>query len=200
MGKFDLIKKNRIFFDRIARYYNLGIFEKWQGNIKKIAINMVDIKDYSKILDAGCGTGDLLATLNQMNKSLQLYGVDISPIMLKISKRKLIKANFKLSPVEEIKEKGFYDYIFSTDAFHHYENPDLAMRNFYRALKKQGYLIVIDLDFGIFNHIFHKIEPGNSKMNSSLELKNVFKKYGFKEIKQKRVSLVNVISIGKKKI
>ena len=194
----NLIKKNRIFFDRIAKYYDFSIFKKWQKNVKNTAFEMIYIKDHSKVLDAGGGTGSLLDTLNQMNKNLQLYGIDISPVMLKIAKKKSIRAHFKLSSVEEINEKEFYDYVFSTDAFHHYENQDLAMQNFYRALKKEGYLIIIDFDFRIFNNIFHKIEPGNSKMNSSLQLKNLFKKYGFKEVKQKRVGLVNVITIGRK--
>jgi ubiquinone/menaquinone biosynthesis C-methylase UbiE len=198
--KNNLIGKNRIFFNRIAKYYDFSIFKKWQENVKNTAFEMTYLKDHTKILDAGCGTGSLLGMLNKINKTLQLYGIDISPVMLKIAKKKLIKANFKLSSVEKINEKEFYDYIFSTDAFHHYENQDLAMRNFYRALKKEGRLVIIDFDFGIFNHIFHKIEPGNNKMNSSLEFMNLFKKYGFKEIKQKRVGLFNVITIGKKEM
>lgn len=195
----NLIKRNRIFFDRIAKYYDFSIFKKWQENVMRIAIRMIHIKNNSKILDAGCGTGNLLDMLNKMNKNLRLYGIDISPKMLKIAKKKINGANLKLSSVEEINQKNLYDYIFSTDAFHHYENQNLAMQKFYRALKEEGYLIVIDFDFVIFNHIFHKIEPGNSKMNSSLEFKNLFKKWEFKEIKQKRVGLVNVITIGKKK-
>ena len=93
----NLIKKNRIFFDRIAKYYDFSIFKKWQKNVKNTAFEMIYIKDHSKVLDAGCGTGSLLDTLNQMNKNLQLYGIDISPVMLKIAKKKSIRAHFKLS-------------------------------------------------------------------------------------------------------
>jgi len=195
----NLIKKNRTFFNNIARYYDFSIFKKRQEKIMKIAIDMINLKYYSRILDAGCGTGNLLNLLNKKNKNLQLYGIDISTEMLKIAKKKSTKINFKLRSVEKINEKGFYDYIFSSDAFHHYENQDLAMQNFYTSLKKNGFLIVIDFNFGVFNYLFHKIEPGNNKMNSSLEFRNLFKKYGFKEIKQKKVGIINLITIGKKK-
>lgn len=195
----NLIKKNKVFFNKIAKYYDLAIFKKGQEKIKGIVINMINPKEKSKILDVGCGTGGLLYLLNKMNRNFKLYGIDISPKMLEIAKSKLIKADYKLLSVEEINSKNFYDYIFCTDAFHHYENQDLAMQNLYRALKKEGYLIIVDLDFGIFNYIFHKIEPGNSKMNSSFEFRNLFKKYGFKEIRQKRTGLINIITIGKKK-
>jgi len=195
----SLIKKNRIFFNRIAKHYDFGIFKKWQEKIKRIALGMIAIKDNSKILDAGCGTGSLLSILSKTNPRVKLYGIDISSEMLKIARKKLgRKANLELSSVEELSKKEYYDYIFSSDAFHHYANQELAMQNFYQALKKGGYLIVLDVDFGIFNSFFHKIEPGNSKMNSSLEFRNLFRKHNFKEIKQKRVGLINVITIGRK--
>ena len=194
----DLIKKNKRFFDKISKYYDFRLFKKWQESVKKVALEMIDIKNNSKILDAGCGTGSLLSMLKKLKPSTKLYGIDISPKMLKIAKKKVKSANLKLSSVEEINKKEFYDHIFSSDAFHHYENQNMAMQNFYKALKQEGHLTIIDFDFGIFNYLLHKIEPGNSKMNSSSDFKNLFKEHGFYEIKQKRVSLVNIITIGKK--
>ena len=58
--------------------------------------------------------------------------------MLEIAKKKLgNKAKLNLIPIEKINYKTKFDYIFSTEAFHHYEDQKKAMKNFYFALKKQ---------------------------------------------------------------
>src|SRR3989344_2497200 len=191
----SLLQKNIEFFNRIAKYYD--ILRIWLNKILKKLIKETKIKDNSAILDAGCGTGNFLKILSN-NKTLKLYGIDISPKMLEIAKRKLRKkADLRLLQVENLKDKNKFYYIFSTEAFHHYEDQEKAMKNFNLALKKNGQLIVADLNFGrILNWVFHKLEPGNSKMNSKKDFYRLFKKYGFKDIKQKRLGLFVIISVG----
>jgi len=191
-----LKQKNIKFFNKIARHYDKGIFKNLLFNPVKKAVEFVNVKKNSKILDAGCGTGNLLKILEDKNKGLKLYGVDISKEMLKIAKKKLKKAKIKLEAAEKLTfKKKYFDYVFSVDAFHHYYNYDLVMRNFYRVLKRDGCLIVVDFSFGIF---FNKIEPGNNEMHTAREFKELFKKYKFKDIKQKKVGLFSILTIGRK--
>ena len=193
-----LEEKNKKFFNKFASSYDAKIFKKWQENIRKKIIEEAGIKNNSKILDAGCGTGELLYILSK-NKKLKLYGIDVSDKMLEVAEKKLgERANLKLSSVEKMDFKNnSFDYIFSEDAFHHYANYDLVMKNFYRILKNGGKLIVADFNFGIIiNKIFHWLEPGNNKMHSKKEFIELFKKYGFKRIKQKKINLIQVLTIG----
>ena len=193
-----LEEKNRKFFNKLASRYDAKIFKKWQENIRKRIIKKAEIKKNSKILDAGCGTGELLYILSK-NKKLKLYGIDVSEEMLKIAGKKLgKKTKLSMSSVENVNFKNnSFDYIFSEDAFHHYANYGLVMKNFYRILKKGGKLIVVDFNFGaILNKVFHWLEPGNNKMHSKKEFIELFKKYGFKRIKQKKINLIQVLTIG----
>jgi len=196
----NLEQKNKEFFDKIAGYYDKIIFKNFLLNLVKKAVKFVDVKKKSKILDAGCGTGNLLKILEDENKNLELYGVDISEEMLKIAKKKIENAKIKLEAVERLSFKeNYFDYVFSVDAFHHYYNSKLVMKNFYRVLKKDCYLAVVDFSFGILlNKIFNKIEPGNNEMHTALEFKELFKKYKFKDIRQKRLGLFSILTIGKK--
>lgn len=194
-------QKNKKFFNKIAKYYDRGIFKGWNKKIEKETIEIANIKRNSRILDAGCGIGNLLMLLQGLKKNLKLYGIDISEEMLRIARKKLKnKAKLKLIALEKINFKdNYFDYIFSVDSFHHYANYDSVMRNFHRVLKKNGRLIVVDFNFGFTgNKIFHAIEPGNNKMHSVSEFRELFKRYKFKNIKQKRIGLFSILIMGEK--
>ncbi|MEK6859844.1 MAG: class I SAM-dependent methyltransferase [Nanoarchaeota archaeon] len=197
--KNKILIKNRYFFNKIARYYDNKIFLKYLTNSQIKMLNFVKIKNNSKILDVGCGTGNLLKILEKQNKNNHLYGIDISEEMLKIARKKLKKAKLKLQSAENLDFKKSFDYVFSTEAFHHYANYKLVMRNFNNSLKRNGRLIALDFDFGfLLNRIFHSIEPGNNKMHSALEFKKLFKQHGFRNIIQKRINLFLLLTIGEK--
>ncbi len=194
-----IITKNKKFFNSIAKYYD-GSFRGWFTKVLIKALKNVNIKENSRILDVGCGTANLLKLLEDMDKNLDLYGIDISEEMLKIANKKLKNSKLKLQSAEEIDfRSNYFDYVFSTEAFHHYADHNKAMKNFHRILKERGTLIIIDLDFGlILNKIFHKIEPGNTKTHSPEEFRKLFESSGFREIKQKRINLFFILTIGKK--
>ncbi len=195
-----VIETNKKFFDKVADFYDSGILHSWLHKILKKSLKNIVINNNSIVLDAGCGTGNLLFLLEQENKNLSLYGIDISPEMLKIAKRKLgKKAKLKLMQVESLNYKEKFGYIFSSEAFHHYSNQEKAMNNFHNSLKKNGKLIVVDLNFGkVLNWIFHKIEPGNSRMNSAEDFRRLFKDSKFKDINQKKIGLFVIMTTGEK--
>ena len=196
----NLKQENIEFFDKIAKHYDKGIFKNLLLKPVKKTVEFVNVKKNSKILDAGCGTGNLLKILENKNKNLRLRGVDISKEMLKIARKKLKNAKIELGAVEKLTfKKNYFDYVFSIDAFHHYYNQGLVMRNFYRVLKKNGELVIVDFSFGIlFNRIFSRIEPGNNGMHTASEFKELFREHKFKDIKQKKVGLFSILTIGRK--
>ena len=196
------IERNKFIFNKIAGYYDY-FFRRWFSSIQKRAIKIagIDNKSKGKLLDVGFGTGNLLLLLGK-NKKLQLFGIDISKNMLLIAKEKLreskIKANLKLLAIENFKEKNKYNYIFSTEAFHHFSNQEKAIKNMFNALKKNGKLIIVDLNFGILNYFFHLIEPGNSKMNNAYEFRKLFEENNFKNIKQEKIGWFFLLTEGEK--
>lgn len=188
----DLKEINRRFFNILARYYDF-FFRKMFSGVEEKVIGIVKIKK-GKVLDVGCGTGNFLLKLSK-KKGLKLYGADISEKMLEIAREKLgNKAKLRL--VEAEKVKGKYDYVFSFEAFHHLDK-EKAMKNFCKILKKNGKLIVVDLNFGFLNKVFSLIEPGNTGMFSLIEFKNIFKAYKFRDIKQRKIGL-NILTFGRK--
>jgi|SRR3989344_4444079 len=193
----EIKRQNEIFFNRIARYYDMA-FGNWIRKIQIRVIKSVKIRNKSRILDAGCGTGNLLALLEGYN--LKLYGIDTSKEMLKIAKKKLRNSNLRLAQIENLKfKKKYFDYIFSIDAFHHYSDKEEAMETFYRILKKNGKLIIVDVTFGrLLNKTLKKLEPGNSGIYTKSEMENIFKQHNFKCIRRKKVGMLTMMTTGTK--
>ena len=120
--------------------------------------------------------------------------------MLDIAKKKIRKSRIVLGSVEKLPYKNnFFDYIFSTDAFHHYSDKNKAISQFRNKLKNDGILVIVDLNFSyFFNKIFSFIEPGNSGTFTKHEMKKFFLDNYFNNIKQFRVGWFTVMTIGKK--
>jgi len=193
-------KENAKFFDKATKFYEFPLTRQINKLIHKKISSLIPIKPGSSILDAGCGTGTFLELLNQKNKSLKLYGIDVSPKMIEISKNRLKdKATINLDSIESFSPKNKFNYIFSIDSFHHYANQEKAILNFHQALKKRGKLIISDFSLGrLGNWFFKKFEPSNSRMLSKKEFKELFEKHKFEIIKQKRVGLFSIVTTGVK--
>lgn len=190
--------KNKKFFDKAVNFYEFYPIKKINLFLQRRLIKKFKIKNNSSILDAGCGTGTFLESLG--GKNLDLYGIDISKKMVLTSRKRLGKrAKISLCSVEELEFKNKFDYIFSIDSFHHYADQEKAMKNFYRALKKEGKLVISDFSFGRFgNWLFKKIEPANSNMLLSREFKELLEKNNFWNVKQKREGIISILTVSEK--
>lgn len=197
------IKINRFFFDTIAFCYDFCFGNRFYGSPKEV-LNNIPIRNNSRILDAGCGTGNLLEMLENMEEkyklNLELHGIDISEKMLCRARKKLKKTKLSIQQIEEINyPEDYFDYVFNTDALHHYENPEQAMNNIYRILKNRGKIIVSDFDFKKYiNKILHISEPGNNKFYTAEEVRDLLENTGFTNITQKQLGIITHMTIGEK--
>lgn len=198
----ELEEANKKFFTKIAKIYDMRFLKKIKDYRIKKTLIFADVRKNSKILDIGCGTGSLLYELSKDN-SLELHGIDLSKEMIKIAKEKLKnKALLKIGNVNFLLRKykiNYFDYIFIEDAFHHLPNQEKLIVWIKRLLNKEGKLVICDLNFGkIGNIIFHKLEPGNSKMYTFKEYRKLFEKNKFINIKQEKFGLISVYIEGNK--
>ena len=125
----------------------------WEYNYLRKAqtsvISLLDIKKNMNFLDIGCGTGWALGRVAKVvdNKG-SFYGVDLSRKMIEKAKENFkdydnfhfIKANSESIPLDDT----LFDIIICTNSFHHYLNPDKAMKEIYRLLKAGGKIYILD--------------------------------------------------------
>jgi len=191
---------NRKFFDKAVWFYENWFIRKINYYLQRRLLNAVRVNPDSYVLDVGCGTGSFLEMLGKRGDAVKLEGVDISEKMIMASKRRLgNKAHLSVMGVENLTFNKKFDYIFSIDSFHHYANHELAMKNMKSALKLGGRLVILDFSFGrIGNWIFKHFEPGHSKMLLQDEFREMFERQGFKEVRQKRIGIFSILTVGVK--
>ena len=200
MDEKKILEENRRLFNKWANKFDFKPFQMWMVKFHEpiIKINLSG----KKVLDISCGTGELLKNVLLKYPDTKLVGVDIAGEMLKKARKKLPK-NVKLQKADVNKlpfNNESFDYVVSTEAFHHYYNQKNALNEMKRVTKKGGKVIIVDINFlfKTVNYIFQILESGCVKVNDKEEMRRKFKEAGFKKIKQKRNFLFSVMTVGEK--
>jgi len=90
-----------------SKFMGLGLYNETYDFICSAIV-----KENAKVLDVGCGPGNIAKYLLSKRPDLQISGIDIAPNMVKLAKRNNPTANFKIMDVRNISElKTKYDGI-----------------------------------------------------------------------------------------
>jgi ubiquinone/menaquinone biosynthesis C-methylase UbiE len=135
-----------------ARTYD-RLVEPAVGRLRRIALKVYPPRENIYVLDAGCGTGTQLELFGR--PGCKLYGVDVSPAMLDVARRKLGDA-VELS-LQEISHMNFSDQMFDlvTMVLVLHEVPALlrgaVLTECKRVLKADGRILLLDFHFGPYS-------------------------------------------------
>ena len=192
-------------FNFQANTYDVDKNGKHARGQYKYVLNELQQLDFQKILDVGCGTGEILKSITERYSFAQLYGLDISEEMLKQANDKLKgTATLILGDAENITlETNSFDLLLCTDSFHHYPNPQQAISEFYRVLKHGKFLLIADYwkPFPIrqiMNLFISYSNEGDVKIYSKKEIIEFLKQGGFQEIIYKKIQNSGYLVIAKK--
>ncbi|MDL2292900.1 class I SAM-dependent methyltransferase [Acholeplasma sp. OttesenSCG-928-E16] len=146
-----------------AHYYDLLMGDIDYKELIEFLEKNINLKEM--VLDAGCGSGNILIPLVQ--HGYQVTGIDNDPSMLEIIKNKcsflgisprLIKGDI-LKPIEE----KYDTIIMMFDVINYFRDPKELLENLYNTLKKDGKLIFDMYQFDylkeIDNYIEDEVEP-----------------------------------------
>ena len=174
-------------YDSLSSYYD----RKYEGYIKSTnekALKFLRLKKGDSVLDVSGGTGVLASKMLKAGAKVTL--IDISEGMLRLA-RKRVKNVFKRD-VHDLKFKSkSFSKILSTSSFHYYKNPDKALSEFHRVLKKGGTLVIIDwcrnpLHFKFYDLFKRIFDKSHVRMYTTKELKRLVTNQGFKVVKVDR--------------
>lgn len=126
-------------FDQVARDYDKYKEENkfYYNGLKNLLSTL--IPNNKNILEIGCGTGDLLASLIPKIG----HGIDLSPEMIKLAKTKYSTSknlSFSTQSIGKFKNKNL-DYVFMSDVIEHLEDPQKVFNQISQTMNKNTIFI-----------------------------------------------------------
>jgi len=140
---FDTISDN---YDGLNRVISFGIDVKW----RKRVVNLLKAKNPKTILDIATGTGDLAINLMQTGAE-KIIGLDISPGMLEVGRKKVQKK--KMADTIEMVVGDSEDLPFEANSFdavtvafgvRNFETLEKGLLEIHRVLRPKGTFVVLE--------------------------------------------------------
>lgn len=183
-GKFDYELLSGGHYDEgslIRKFYHLKRFKK--------ILKELDLKEDGVIVDAGCGSGNMLFYLN--NGHRQLIGIDLYMNFLSYAKAKVPSAHFIRCDANRLPLKNqICDLALSTEVLEHLETPERAIKELARISRDEIFVVIPDERSAVFKGIWaiwcfiHKHEWGHVGVLVPEEIQRALTTQGFTLEKQ----------------
>ncbi|MBI4782410.1 MAG: methyltransferase domain-containing protein [Oscillatoriophycideae cyanobacterium NC_groundwater_1537_Pr4_S-0.65um_50_18] len=180
---------------RWAHLYDalVGVMTLGKGQaIRETTAAMAKIKTGDKVLDVGCGTGDLtFAAKAHAGVTGEVHGTDASPEMIEMAKRKASQSgtqiNFQVDLIEKMSfPDNYFDVVLSSLMMHHLPNTikRQGLAEIRRVLKPGGRLVIVDFrrPNTFTEHILTALLLHGGMQNGVQDLPTLMKEVGFSNI------------------
>ena len=179
-------KLNEELWDSRAKTYDRRFsFTRWT---QKKLVSMLQVGEDPYLLDLACGTGWAVTYAARLAKGKgKFYGVDNSSKMIEQAEahsRGFTNVYFCKARVEGLPfDDNFFDFVTSSNAFHHFSNPEKALEEACRVLKLKKKVYILDTTANnsfmkMLDRLSRKLEPAHVKLYSTREFQALFEKAG----------------------
>ena len=182
-------------------YWNDELAKSWEEEKRQWPIKSRIIRSYikegSKILDCGCGTGQILKYLEDDDK-FELYGLDFAAHALMQLREdtgvRLINSSLPSLPIKD----SVFDYVILSEVLEHLWRHRTMLKEIWRILRQNGKIIVTVPDncLGPLSCMEH-IRKYNNKSLSKL-LSGYFHVQEIRSFKENNHNMPTLMAVGKK--
>ena len=151
----------------------------------------LNLKEGSKVLDAGAGSG-VVASYMAQNHGLYVTGVDVTTVHVRdaqkvIQERGLQdKVSVEQGDYHDLSKfsDASFDGIYTMETFVHADDPIKVLSNFHRLLKPNGVVVLHEADFGFDSELLQEVLRLSHCENTLKEgsYEEMLQKTGFKDI------------------
>ncbi|MBN1786574.1 MAG: class I SAM-dependent methyltransferase [Candidatus Methanofastidiosa archaeon] len=120
----------------LQRHFEIKVYSKM------LLSNGLEAYD-GMILDAGCGAGYGLELINERFRPRELYGIDIDPLEVELSRKREGTARISVQDLANTSFKSsFFDVIFAFTILHHMPHWKRGLKEIHRILRPGGLLLL----------------------------------------------------------
>ncbi len=196
-------EKTRQHFNATAADYNNSNDGKFVEPMYAALLKEIHKTQSGKILDVGCGNGNLFSFLS--NEQYELFGIDFSENMVAEAKKNCKdKASFSVADAEELPfSDDTFDIIVCNASFHHYVHPHIVVAEMSRVLKVGGKLLIGDpyippVARPMMNVLTKFSNEGDYHFYGRAEMKKLFSNHRLKWLNSIRTGKHTILHIAKK--
>lgn len=190
-------------YNNIATNYDKSFDGRFTAKFKSKMFELCTVSEGDKVLDVGCGNGSLINAIKQKG-NIKVYGIDISPEMIKECRGRYKNIEFQISRAEETPfVDSHFDIVIICCVLHHLHDPKKFFQEAHRILKTNGTLIIGEPHFLLPVRKFIDwivsplLQAGDNKLFSHEKLKSLFSENGFLVTEVYKKGFVQTI-VGKK--
>lgn len=122
--------------------WNASLYDDKHSFVSKYGNSLVELlapKEGERILDLGCGTGDLANTLFEYG--VEVVGIDKSENMVKLASSKYPHIPFTVRDATKLTYQNEFNAVFSNATLHWVHAPKEAVQCIYQSLKHGGRMV-----------------------------------------------------------
>ena len=177
-------------WEKLASKYNDQWVQKYsliptRREVKKIILPLLETNAQVKILDIGCGTGQLIQEVSEIYPSVDYLGIDVAQNMIKVAKQNNHGENVKFInlSVDDFTSEEKFDIIICTHAFPYFPNKSAAMHKMASLCKTNGKIIIVSSSTNNFKdliaNLLVKTRTSKARYLSIPQMKRLFSASGF---------------------
>jgi len=122
---------------------------KWKSYVEatiRETLARLELRGDERVLDVGCGTGELLRQIGVRHPGAKLAGIDPVPAMLAVARGKLPAAvDLQVGWADGLPwQASRFDVVVSCNVFHYMTNPSPALAEMSRVLRPGGRIVITD--------------------------------------------------------
>ncbi|MBQ7790174.1 MAG: class I SAM-dependent methyltransferase [Bacilli bacterium] len=183
--------KYEVWENLASKYNNLWVQKYSLGptrrEVLKIVVPLLKENKKLRILDIGCGTGQLVYEISKREENVNYLGIDVAENMISEAKKNNLKnknIKFKTIGIEKFNTKDKFDIIICTHAFPYFPNKEEILNKMYKMCNKGANVIIVNSSTNslkdLIINFFLKATTSKAKYLSIEEMKKLFNKVKFK--------------------
>ena len=184
-------------WEKLAHKYNDQWVQKYslgptRREVKKIILPLLEQNKDIKILDVGCGTGQLIGEISACYNEVDYLGIDVTKNMIEIATKnnRGDRIKFLNVSVDDFDSDDKFDVIICTHAFPYFPNKGEAMVKMASLCNKGGKVIIVSSSTNNlkdwFINLLVKTRTSRARYLSIKQMKKLFSSAGL-EVKKVQV-------------
>jgi ubiquinone/menaquinone biosynthesis C-methylase UbiE len=185
---------NRWFFDAWSRIYDLPLVQRATYRpVHDVVLRALHGNRMRRVLDIGCGTGQLAARIHEELPAAAVVGCDFSAGMLERAANRVEAITWVRGDAGRLPfHDGIFDAIVSTEAFHWFPDQDGALREFHRVLRPGGRLLLalVNTPTSLVSNLMHagsRLVGEPFYWPTTLQMRRRVERAGFRVQEQRRI-------------